>query len=176
MDAKVIGRDNVISDKNRRIPRFLLLVGGEVVLLSFLLYFTWVQDREVRSWFHNPINELIVFGSILILLFIAGLLPDFLRSFVYSLKEADKITVVQVQRSLLSVKLAMAIAVASQLLVLVYLYVSMVQNTFLTAEALGEFSLVVLAAYGGNAIYGILAVIALLPVYARLKVRLFSMQ
>lgn len=172
MDAKVIGRSNVISDKSGRIFKFLFLVVGEVALLSFLLYCTWFQDREVSPWFHNTIGELGVFGSVLILLFISGLLPDFLRSFVYSLKEADEITVIQVKRSLLSVKLAMMIAVASQLLVLVYLYVSMVQNSFLA----GEVSLVVLAAYGGNAIYGILAVIVLLPVYARLKVRLFSMQ
>lgn len=176
MDAKVVGRSNVISDKNRRISKFLFLVVGEVALLSFLLYFTWVQDREISAWFHNTSNELVVFGSVFILLFISGLLPDFLRSFVYSLKEADEITVIQVKRSLLSVKLAMTIAVASQLLVLVYLYVSMMQDSFLTAEVPGEVSLVVLAAYGGNAIYGILAVIVLLPVYARLKVRLFSMQ
>lgn len=177
MYTKIEKETKTSSDKSKKVVEFIALVIGELVLLFFLFFFTYLQDPGLKIMsFHDSISACIVVGAPLIMLLITGLMPDFLRSFVYTLKQREEITAVQIKKSLFSVKLAMITAVVSQLLMLAYCFVSMMNGLDLAA---GNFELVLAAGmgvFGGMAIYGILPVIILLPVYARLKVRLISMQ
>lgn len=177
MEKKAVKNTNVISTESKNVFQFLLLVVGEALLLLFLFLITIFQDvgLDIITWFHNPVSECSVYGTTLLVLFITGLFPDFLRAFVYTLKKQEEITVIQVKKSLLAVKLAMITAVVSQLFVLVFCYVSMLRDMHGTLSDQVLFP-TTLALYGGCAIYGILAVLMLLPVYARLKVRLISME
>ncbi len=159
---------DIPSRKPVKIGKLLFLIAGEIALLLFLFL---VQ----MNWFHNAVSEWVVAGSVFIALLVAGLFPDFLRSFVYMLKEKETITTIQVQKSLMAVKLAMAVAIVSNLFVLVFLFVSMAESFTIYADQLETLFPYSLEALGGNAIYGLLAVMLLLPVYARLKIRLLAM-
>ena len=75
----------------------------------------------------------------------------------------------------MAVKLAMAVAIVSNLFVLVFLFVSMAESFTIYADQLETLFPYSLEALGRNAIYGLLAVMLLLPVYARLKIRLLAM-
>lgn len=178
MRTKIVEKADAPSQKPQNVYRFLLLVVGEALLFLFLFLAGYLMDShlDVRFWFSEPVSASAVYGTVLLMLLISGLLPDFLRSFVYSLKNREQITKMQIERSLLSVKLAMAAAVAAELFVLVFSFVSMMSGLLAFAGELEEVLPASLAAFGGMAVHGVLAVIILLPVYARLKVRLLSMQ
>ena len=168
---------DIPSRKPVKIGKLLFLIAGEIALLLFLFLVTRFHDRGLQmNWFHNAVSEWVVAGSVFIALLVAGLFPDFLRSFVYMLKEKETITTIQVQKSLMAVKLAMAVAIVSNLFVLVFLFVSMAESFTIYADQLETLFPYSLEALGGNAIYGLLAVMLLLPVYARLKIRLLSME
>lgn len=123
MYAKIEKETKVSSDKSKKVVEFIALVIGELILLFFLFFFTYLQDPGLKiASFHDSISACIVVGAPLIMLLITGLMPDFVRSFVYTLKQQEEITAVQVKKSLFSVKLAMVTAVISQLLVLVYCF------------------------------------------------------
>lgn len=168
---------NNSSDNSNHLLKFIAAIAGEIVLILFLFLFTRFLDKslDIKFWFHELTCELIVYGATLIMLLITGLLPDFFRSFTYGLKQPETISAVQVKKSILSVKLAMTTTVIVNLFVLIYSYVSLLANLH-TVSAPAEESLPAsLALLGGESIYGILAVIVLLPVYARLKKRLISL-
>ncbi len=112
----------------------------------------------------------------LIMLLVTGLLPDFGRSFIYSLKQQEEINAVMVKKSLLSVKVALAATVAAQIFELIFAYVGMMEGWIGSVNSWESVLPACMAVFGGNAVYGIIAIIILLPVYARLKVRLISME
>lgn len=80
------------------------------------------------------------------------------------------------KKSLLAVKPAMVIAVTANLFVLIYSYVSLFANLYTVSTSPEDSLPVSLALLGGEALYGILAVIVLLPVFVRLQARLISMK
>lgn len=181
MEAKSEEKINTKLAKSNKIHKFILAFTGEFVLLLFLISLIRLQDPSLNviDWFHNPVSEWIVYGSMLIMLLITGMFTDFLRSFTYTLKLPEEITAQKLKRSLFSIKLAMVTAVVSELLVLVHCFVSMMisiynANGSLT-EVLPNLLPISSAILGGNAIYGIVAIIILLPVYARVKIRLISL-
>lgn len=159
-------------------PKFIAAIVGGVVMLLFMVLLTRLLDRnlDIAFWFFESVCVMVVYGTALIMLAVTGLLPDFLRSFTYGLKQPDQISAAAVKKSLLSVKLAMATAVTANLFVLIYSFVSLFANLYTVGASTEESLPVSLALLGGEAIYGILAVIVLLPVYARLKIRLLSME
>ena len=79
------------------------------------------------------------------------------------------------KRSLFSMKLAMITAMISEALDIVLSFMGMIYGNIVQGLSLSNETLPIsLMVLGGNAIHGILVVIVLLPVYARLKVRLIS--
>jgi len=176
MEGKVAAKKGLLPESSPSVLRWAAMVGGELVLLLCVFLIMLFQDGglDVGYWFHNPVTEASVYGSMVVMLLITGLFPDFFRSFVYSLKKEEEITIVQLKRSLLSVKLAMVTAVVFDLFVMIFCFVSMMRNMSFpgVADAVWPMGL---SLYAGYAIHGILPVIFLLPVYARVKVRLISM-
>ncbi len=178
MKAKIAENVDVSSGRSGNAYRFILLMLGEAALLLFLFFLARLQDMslDVGFWFYDPVSAAIVYGTPFIMLLIAGLLPDFFRSFLYSLKRSKDITVLQLKKSIISVKLTMAAAVSAELFLMAFLFVSMMTDISTVSGGLEDLLPVSLAVFGGNAVYGILAVVILLPVYARLKVRLIAME
>lgn len=176
MEKKCVKELNTASGKSDNGYKFILPVAGELVFLLFMFFMAWLLDPSVElTWFHDAVSVGLIYGSVLVILLITGLLPDFFRSFIYAYKQPEEITAQMLKRSLFSMKLAMITAMISEALDIVLSFMAMiygniVQGLSLSAETL-PISLMVL---GGNAIHGILVVIVLLPVYARLKVRLIS--
>lgn len=120
---------------------------------------------------------MVVCVAIVGVLLSAGLLTDFLHSFVYALTKAEGVSAVQVKKSLLSVKTAMAAAATVDMLVLVYSYVSAMLGAWTwSVDKLAETMPLSLAILCSCAFSGVLAVLILLPIYARLKVRLIDVQ
>lgn len=174
MDTKILEKTTAFSEKPKNVLRFLSLFAGELILLFVLFLLSRFMDPRLDfSWFYNPVILWAVCVMILLVMAITGLLPDFLRSFVYSLKKQEEITARQLKRSLLSVKLAMITAVTAQLFAMAFNYVSLLASVPADNTAAMSAGLTIL---NGSFIYGILAVLILLPVYARLKIRLISLE
>lgn len=150
----------------------VVLVGELILLLVLFLLSRFMDPGLDLSWFHTPVILWVVCAMTLLMVTITGLLPDFLRSFAYSLKKQEKIADIRLKRSLLSVKLAMITAITTQLFATVFNYVSLLTSVHSDDAAVMSAGLTVLA---GSSVYGILVVLILLPVYARLKIRLISL-
>lgn len=143
-----------------------------ILLLVLFLLSRFMDPGLDLSWFHTPVILWVVCAMTLLMVTITGLLPDFLRSFVYSPKKQEEITAGQLKRSLLSVKLAMITAITTQLFATAFNYVSLLTSVHSDDTAVMSAGLAILA---GSSVYGILVVLILLPVYARLKIRLISL-
>lgn len=161
-------------NRHSDIVNWIFAVCGELILLICVFGVIHFINRdmdakEIIFWFEEPVTEITVYGLTLAVLLITGLLPDFLRSFVYGLMKKESITTTRLKRSLFSVKLAMISAVVFDLFALIFDFVSITSSLF----EMPEMS-VLLPLYGGGAIHGILPTILLLPIYARLKIRLIS--
>lgn len=167
------------SGNSKNITGLALAIVDELVMLLVLFFLIRLQDLDFPLiYFSQTAIELPVYGMPLLMLLVTGLLPDFFRCFVYSLKK-QKIMVKQVKRSLLSVKLAMATAVTAQLLASVYSFALLWDNyeTYLGLEK-NDASIVLagnLSVWGGMFVHGLVVAAVLLPVYARMKIRLISM-
>ena len=160
-----------------RAVRIVLAVAGGLAFFLFLYFYMYVVDFHFSlQWFANPDVLAVVFGAPLILLLVTGLFPDFWRSFVYCVKREEDITILQVKKSLFSVKLAMVTALAADLLSAIYRSVVIMVNVSNDSYSSFESFFPVLIWLIGSLIYGVIVVLLLLPVYARLKVRLLSMQ
>lgn len=166
-----------LAGRPNNILKLILFIVGEIVMLSFLFLIVQVDAHVNIIWFYNVGSILSVYGTTLLMLLNTGVLPDFFRSFIYCLKQPEDITEIQVKRSLLSIKLAMVTAVVAELFELSFCFVSMMNN-FSSMDISKESWAVFLnlTAFGGCTLYGILAVLILLPVYVRLKIRFILMQ
>lgn len=178
MESKIMGKVNAAPDNSKNVLKLISLFVGELVFLAVLFLLIRCLDSSLDAgWFYNSGSTMVVCFAIFGTLLITGLLPDFLRSFVYTLKQREEVTAVQVKKSLLSVNTAMAAAVAADLLVLVYSYILAMATTWSnSADDLARTMPLSLAILGSCAVSGLLAVIILLPVSVRLKARLISMQ
>ena len=177
MEKKCVKELNTDYGKSYNGYKFILPVAGELVFLFFMFFMARLMDPSLeRTWFHDAVSEGLIYGSVLAILLITGLLPDFFRSFIYAFKQPEEITVQMLKRSLFSMKLAMITAMVSEAFGIVISFVSMIYgNILLGYSSLSAETLpICLMGLGGAAIHGILVVIVLLPVYARLKVRLIS--
>lgn len=172
MATKILERTTASSEKSKNVLRFLSLFAGELILLLVLFLLSRFMDPGLDlSWFYTPVILWVVCVMTLLVIAITGLLPDFLRSFVYSLKKQEEVTAIQLKRSLLSVKLAMITAITTQLFTMAFNYVSLLTSASADNTAVMSAGLTVLV---GSSVYGILVVLILLPVYARIKIRLIS--
>lgn len=177
MIKEIVKEKRYTLNRHSDIINWISAVCGELILLICVygaygvihLLHTEMDAREMFSWFEEPVTEIAVYGLTLVVLLITGLLPDFLRSFVYGLMKKESITTTRLKRSLFSVKLAMISAVIFDLFSLIFNFVSITSSLFEMPEWT-----VLLPIYGGTAIHGILPTILLLPIYARLKIRLIS--
>lgn len=151
----------------------VVLVGELILLLVLFLLSRFMDPGLDLSWFHTPVILWVVCAMSLLMVTVTGLLPDFLRSFVYSLKKQEEIAAIRLKRSLLSVKLAMITAITTQLFATAFNYVSLLTSVHSDDTAVMCAGLAVLA---GSSVYGILVVLILLPVYARLKIRLINLE
>ncbi|MCI8463801.1 MAG: hypothetical protein HFG25_12820 [Lachnospiraceae bacterium] len=176
MRGKAMETVKASSDQSKRGIKIALFILGEAIILLAVFLFMKLQDTGLAmAWFHNPAGETAVFGTTLLMLLVTGLFPDFLHAFVYCVKNPEELTAVQVKKSLLSVRLAMLTAIIADLLVLIYCFVAMINSITAYSDRLGEVLPYSLAALGGNAIYGLIVTLILLPVYARLKAQMISM-
>lgn len=161
------------SDKIRR----ACPIAGTVAWWIFLIWAINFQVcRGMGMWFHHSETELIVYGSLSVMLLATGLLPDFFRIFLYQWKEMDEVSEAQLKRSLLAVKLGMATAGASQLLSMILGFVDMLGHFDTLSASMSSWLALYngLILYGGSAVHGILAIMILLPLYAWLKSRLIA--
>lgn len=165
-----------METNNRNTLSLVLNIAGELLLLLFLgkIVRLSVSDLEL-VWFQNGLAALTIFGSVVIMLLITGLFPDFLRSFVSSLKQKEGITAVQIKRSLLSVKLTMITAIVSWLFLSAVSFVPFMAELSTFEGDLGAYLTLIFADQSAGFLYSIVVVLILLPIHTRLKVRLISM-
>lgn len=178
MEAKMVKKADTGVDQSKRIFKLFFIILGEAALLAvLLLMFRVMEDSvELKTIFYTGTIS-IVCAAVVGTLLVTGLLRDFLRSFVYLLKQAEDIAAVQVKRSLLAVKVSIAAAVVSDLMVVVYFYiVGMMTSWGKSADELTELMPLILGTVGSYAAIGLVVVFVLLSVYARLKARLINMQ
>lgn len=155
-----------------KVFKFAMLLVGEAALFLFLFLFP-LWHFEMSLWIWDSISACIVFGGLFIILLFTGLLPDFLRAFVYDLKEPETIEPAKLKKSALSVKISMKAVLALQLFDLVCSYAATMAGLF-DLEEIKNLAILCLGRCASHAICGTLAVLALLPVYARLKIMLIE--
>ena len=169
-----MGKETFASERSEGILRFVMHIIGEAVLLLVLLFFVQTDAKVEWAWFYDFAGLLSLYGTVLVMLLITGLLSDFFNSFAYSLKKQSNVTTIKIKRSLLALQTTMLTAVAAQAVIVIFYYVSLMSDPY--NDLSGNISAVTFAILGGGAIYGALTVVILLPVWARLKARLISMR
>lgn len=174
MISKTYKETNVSSHNFQNAWGFLRLLGEELILLFVVLLLSSFMDSSWDfAWFEDPVTLMTVCAMVLVMLAITGLFPDFLHAFLYSAQKQKAATALQLKRSLLSVKLAMITAIVTQVFALAFYYVSLMSSV----PDDHVYSLLYgLAVWSGSSVSGILIVLLLLPLYARLKIRLFSQE
>lgn len=172
MVRKAHKETNVSSHNSPNGLGFLRLLGEELIVIFAVLLLSFLMDPGWDYvWFYSPVVLITICAMVLLMLAITRLFPDFLHAFTYSAQKQKEVTALQLKRSLLSIKLAMITAIAAQVFSSAFGYVSLMTSvSYDDAFALS----VGLAVWGGSSVYGILFVLLLLPVYVRIKNRLFS--
>jgi len=175
MEAKTMGKVNASPDQSKGALKLAALIVGEVAVLLclFLCVKMCAPGLKATLWFHDPVSEFAAYGVPLVMLLAAGLLPEFFQSFAYIVRKAEEVNAAQLKKSLLAVKLAMVTAVVAQLFVTICGFVSLLESAY------GEMEMALSAGFallGGISIHGVVVVMILLPVYARLKARLIAME
>ncbi len=158
------------------IPKWIPFVAGEIAVVLFVYLLVRLQDWGLDPmWFRSPVSVGILYGTMLVMLLVTGLLPDFLHAFLYSFQQPEKIEKVPLRRALLSVKLALGTVLVAGLADFAYSFVSMaVSFSYMSPQesAGGAAQMLSMAFLAGSLVHGIFPVLLLLPVYARLKIKL----
>ena len=172
MIKKIYKETNVSPNNFQNVLGFLRLLGEELIVLGAVLKLSFFLDSSLDfAWFHDPVGLMTICAMVLLMLAITGLFPDFLHAFAYSAQKQKEVTTLQLKRSLLSVKLAMITAIVTLVFALAFNFVSLMSSVSYDIP----YALIAgLTVWGGSSVYGILFVLLLLPVYARIKIRLFS--
>lgn len=153
------------------IAKVIIFIAEELLLFLYLFYILSIGKNTIR-WMCNFMGIWAVYGSVFLILLITGLLKDFVKAFSYLFKKKEEIAEISLKRALLSVKAAMAMAVLSNLFKQIIVFIQ-ISNGYQSIELFREGLFVSLAGFGGNAIHGVVAVILLLPVYIRLRLKSF---
>lgn len=161
--------------KNKHIIYSVLNIAGELLLFLFMGMVIKLSINDLDLvWLKDEFAAFIIFSAILLLLLITGLIPDFLRSFVYCFTYKENISVVQLKRSIFSVKLAMFTALIVQFFISVLYFISFMAelNTF-DGEVM-TYITVVFAEIGAQFICSIAIILLLFPIYVRLKMKFYN--
>lgn len=155
-----------ISQKTGRI---VSLIAGEaaVMILGGVFLKIYMADCDLQAAAYiDFLSWLPIIGMIFIVLTVAGLLKEFGRAFAYCVKDESEVTAAQVKRAAFSIKLSIVTALLTGVLMTVVTVIGILYSPVVSQP---EFLPLVFGNSVIGMLYGTIAAVLLLPVYARLK-------
>ena len=157
-----------------RAGRIFSLVAGEIIIVIFwMVFLQWMNPKVEAVFFQDSLSLGLITGMVLIMLLVTGTFKNFVYAFVYCVEQNPDITVLQMKKSLFSLKLSMVTALLSGVsmafvtIIDIFVHLSVEQVDFW-----GMFFYIPCLCI----LYGVLAVMLLLPIYARLRKKSLSIQ
>lgn len=155
-----------------KIGRVLFLIVGEAAILIFggIFLRIYMVDLDINAVIYiDNLSWLPIIGMIFIVLAVTGLLKEFGRAFAYCFKGESELTAAQVKRAAFSIKLSIVTALLTGILMTIVVTIGI-----LYSPVVGQTDNLPLV-FGNSIIgmlYSIIAAILLLPIYAKLKIKI----
>ncbi|MCM1192659.1 MAG: hypothetical protein NC123_10370 [Butyrivibrio sp.] len=149
------------------------LIAGEIaiVILCSLFLSLYIRSMGIKPIVYSDGMMLLpIICMVLVILTATGLLKEFGCALAYCVKDSGE-TVAQVRKAAFSIKLSMITAFLTGTLLTIVTAIGLLHSLSLKQP---EFFMPLMANAGIGVLYGIMAVILMLPIYARLKTKILT--
>lgn len=172
MQKSVIDSRKPFSDVSKVGKITSLLVGEAVILILVgVIIRIMMTSGTIVEMYVDGLSLFPIIGMMLIALATAGLLKNFGCAFVYCVIDVQKTAAEQLNRAAYAVKLSMATALLTGILMTMFAVISVLYSPMAQEQRVVP---VLFANSLLGMLYGTIAAILLIPIYARLKAQIIT--
>lgn len=159
------GKESFMSNKTGRV---IALIAGEVIPALILLMFLRFNNPYVQAaYYQDSLAFFLIVAMVACVLICTGTIKNFGLAFVYCIEQNAEVTIAQIKTALFAVKLSMVTALLTSISMAIMMVIDILGHLYMDQAEMWGFMFSVPCI---SILYGVLAVILLVPIYARLRV------
>ncbi len=154
--------------------KIISLIAAEVAFLllgGILLGVVTTGAGTKAAVYMDGLSLLPIVGMVFIVLAATGLLREFGHAFVYCVEDDSEVSAVQIRKAAYSIKLSMVTALLTGAVTTAVLLISLLYSPLVGQT---EYFPLLFADSVIGILYGMIAVISLIPIYASLKIKILT--
>ena len=159
------GKESFMSNKTGRM--IALIVGEFILALIWLMFLRWNNPHVKAVYYQDSLAFGLIVAMMLFMLIFTGTIKNFGLAFVYCVAKNAEVTLSQIKTSLFAVKLSMVTALLTSISMSIMMVIDILSHLYIEQAEMWGFMFSVPCI---NVLYGVLAVMLLLPIYARRRV------